>query len=430
MNRSLLGIVVVAIIAIVAFSTSAFIVKETERVVITQFGEVVRLEEAPGLSFKIPFVQEVKRLDKRWLEWDGDANQITTLDKRYIYIDAFARWRISDPMLFMETLRDERSAQGRLDDIIDNATRNVIANHRLIEVIRSTNRQFEYDAEEASMSMRVDEMMNESEAMDAESGETAPEGSQTDDAAEEEADTAATPENEDAETEAEADTAVEAPDAETAEGNAAEAEAAEGDNPADETEPAPAAKPVASPEEIAEQAQIAAGQTRRAKAAEQRRARRRNPYATKYGRNTLTRLVLEKASSKASQLGIEIKDVQIKRINYIESVQAKVFDRMISERKRVAESYRSEGQGRSAEILGKMEMELQQIQSEAYKTSQKIMGRADAKAAETYAKAYKKDPDFYQFTKTMESYKKTISDDSWLLLSTDADFARYLKSIK
>ncbi len=367
---AILGITVVVLSGL--FYTSAIVVKETEQVVVLQFGEVVRLIDKPGLSFMMPFVQEAKRYDKRWLEWDGDANQITTRDKRYIYIDVFARWRIQDPLVFIETLRDETSALGRLDDILDNATRNVVANHRLIEVIRSSNRHFEYDVDEVNHTGRSD----------------------------------ASP--------ASASTSVL-------------------DDPASDSSDTDADQPTQA--EVADDAQKKADDVsdtvkdRRMIRDEQRLSEDAETYAIDMGRDRLTRLVLEKASSKAAELGIEIKDVQIKRINYIENVEMKVFDRMISERKRVAEAYRSEGQGRSAEILGKMEMELQQIQSEAYRESQKIMGRADAKAAEIYAKAYSKNPEFYEFVKTMESYEQTIDDSYSLILSTDGDYVGRLQSM-
>jgi regulator of protease activity HflC (stomatin/prohibitin superfamily) len=419
MNKSFLGIFVVVIIGLILFFASAFIVKETDKVVITQFGEVVRLVDEPGLSFKMPVVQDIKRLDKRWLEWDGDPNQITTLDKRYIYIDVFARWRISDPMVFIETLRDETSAQGRLDDIIDNATRNVVANHKLIEVIRSTNRDFEHDADEAALSLREDELLADqrekveprpAQEPEPAEGQEAPEGQEASDGT-------TSPESESGE----------APPAGAEE---PEPETAESDTAADGKEEAPADAEAAEPQKDSEEEAREASAEADKHASPRKSDQRRNLYSTELGRDKLTRLGLEKASAKASQLGIEIKDVQIKRIDYIESVQAKVFDRMISERKRVAESYRSEGQGRSAEIIGKMEMEMQEIQSEAYRESQKIMGRADAIAAETYAKAYKKNPEFYRFTKTMESYRQTVDESSWLILSTEADYVRHLKTMK
>lgn len=386
MKKSLTFLILLLIIAGVGFFTSAFVVKESEQVVLVQFGEVIRLVDKPGLNFKLPVIQEAKRFDKRWLEWDGDANQITTRDKRYIYIDVFARWRISEPLVFIETLRDEESAQGRLDDIIDNATRNVIANHRLIEVIRSTNREFVTDLDER-MLLGGHAQGPTRQAVNAPAvNDRAP---QTDEAPPSEAQ----------------------PSDEESPADAVASEDAKADTPTDATPDAQSPKS-------------------RQPEATSSMSHRRDPYAIEMGRDRLTRLVLEKASAKATQLGIELKDVQIKRASYIESVEAKVFDRMISERKRVAEAYRSEGQGRSAEIIGRMEMELQQIQSEAYRESQMIMGRADAKAAEIYADAYEKNPEFYNFTKTMESYTKTVDENNWLILSTDADYVRHLQTMK
>jgi regulator of protease activity HflC (stomatin/prohibitin superfamily) len=370
MKKSVLTFILVILLGVIGIYASAFIVKESEQVVLVQFGEVIGLVDEPGLSFKIPVIQEAKRFDKRWLEWDGDANQITTRDKRYIYIDVFARWRISKPLVFIETLRDEVSAQGRLDDIIDNATRNVVANHRLIEVIRSTNRAFVSDVDESvSLGGTLTMFEVDEDKTDAES-EPAP---NTDDDG---ADRAA-PDEEGSDTET-PETGREENTKEDGQATGNAPDAAQSENREAGTTP-PGSK-ADIPEDDRKSTVGVSG--------------RSNPYAIDVGRDKLTRLVLEKASAKAAELGIEIKDVQIKRINYIESVEAKVFDRMVSERKRVAEAYRSEGQGRSAEILGQMEMELQQIQSEAYRESQKIMGRADAKAAEIYAKAYNRNPEF------------------------------------
>jgi membrane protease subunit HflC len=377
--KPLIALIAAVIVASVLFFASAFVVQETEQVVVLQFGEVMRLVDKPGLSFLVPFVQDAKRFDKRWLEWDGEANQITTRDKRYIYIEVFARWRIKNTRVFIENVRDETSALGRLDDILDNATRNVVANHRLIEVIRASNRDFEYDVDEVKSAGQPNKKDADAKKADAASAAT---GSIADTL------------------EKDSDTSL--PNA------AAEAAVKEPKKAADKD-------PGYDPNHDENN--------------EQRLSDDADNYSIETGRDKLTRMVLEKAQKKAASLGIEIKDVQIKRINYIESVELKVFDRMISERKRVAEAYRSEGQGRSAEISGKMEMELKQIQSEAYMESQKIMGRADAKAAEIYAGAYGKDPDFYQFVKTMESYKQTIDSSYSLYLSTDGDYAGHLKSI-
>jgi membrane protease subunit HflC len=295
--------------ALVIGWSSFYIVAETEQVIITRFGEPIgRPILNAGLHAKVPFIQDVNRFEKRWLEWDGDANQVPTRDKKYIWVDTYARWRIADALQFFQRVRDERGAQSRLDDIIDGETRNVIANANLLEVVRSSNRAFEKGDE-------VEDIVGE---------------------------------------------------------------------------------------EAARQVQL--------------------------GRDKITRLILERAAQVMPDYGIELVDVQIQRINYVNDVQTKVFDRMISERKRIADRHRSEGQGKSAEIRGKKERELKAIESEAYRKAQEIMGRADAEAASIYAAAYNRDRDLYRFVRTLQTYRDTIDEDSWMILSTDADFFRYLRS--
>ena len=303
-----LAIIVTALAIITAWS-SLYTIAETQQVVITQFGEPIgKPIDEPGLHVKLPFVQAVNVFEKRWLEWDGSANQVPTRDKKYIWVDTYARWRIADPLRFFQRLRDERSAQSRLDDIVDGETRNVIANHDLIEVVRSTNRPFEL-------------------------------------------------------------------------GDAAQ-------------------------DVISEEAAV----------------------PVQHGREKITRMILERASAVMPDYGIEMVDVRIQRINYIDTVQAKVFDRMISERKRIADRYRSEGQGKSAEIRGRKERELKKIESEAYRRSQEIMGKADAEATAIYAAAYGRAPELYRFLRTMETYRSTVDAKSTLVLSTDGDLFRYLQS--
>ncbi len=310
MNRAIVG-GVLGIVALATVWSALYTVSETEQVVITQFGEPIgQATNQPGLHLKVPFVQDVNVFDKRWLEWDGDANQVPTRDKKYIWVDTYARWRIADPLKFFQRLRDERGAHSRLDDIIDGETRNVIANHNLIEVVRSSNRTFE-QGEEAQDILEADEK---------EKGEV------------------------------------------------------------------------------------------------------------EHGRDKITRLVLQRASSVTPEFGIELVDLQIQRVNYVDTVQAKVFDRMISERKRIGDRYRSEGQGKSAEIRGKKERELKRIESEAYRKAQETMGKSDAEAAAIYSTAYGRDREFYRFVRTLATYRDTIDKDTWLLLSTDAEAFRYLKS--
>jgi membrane protease subunit HflC len=302
------GIVVLGAAALLAGS-ALYTVAETEQVVITQFGEPIGDPITnPGLHVKIPFIQEARFFDKRWLEWTGDANQVPTRDKKYIWVETYARWRIKDPLQFFKRLRDEMGAQSRIDDIIDGETRNVIANHNLIEIVRSTNREF-----------------------------------------------------------------------------------AETDDVQDvmETE---AIKPI------------------------------------ELGRNKLTRMILERSSRVMPDYGIELVDVRIHRINYVEAVRAKVYERMISERKRIADRHRSEGQGESAKIRGKKERELKTIESEAYRRAQEIKGKGDAEAAAIYAAAYGRDSRLYRFLRSMETFKETFDEEAWLVLSTDSELLGYLRS--
>jgi membrane protease subunit HflC len=302
----LIGVALAALLLIV---DSVYIVTETNQVIITQFGEPKGdAITSPGLHLKRPFIQKVNSFEKRWLEWDGDPNQIPTQDKKYVWVDTYARWRISDPLLFFQRVRDERGAQSRLDDIVDGEMRNTVANYILTEIVRSSNREFE--------------MTEESALLDYSN--------------------------------------------------------------------------VVGKIEV--------------------------------GREKLAKIILENAAAITSEFGVELKDMQIKRVNYVEEVQVKVFDRMIAERQRIASKYRSEGDGKSAEIRGQKERELKRIVSEAYRKAQEIKGRADAEATGIYAKAYNADPDFYQFMKTLESYRTTLQNETWLILSTGSEFLKYFKS--
>lgn len=311
MSRTTRNIIIIAVslAVLIVLIDALYIVSETNQVIITQFGEPIGdAITSPGLHIKTPFIQKAHYFEKRWLEWDGDANQIPTKDKKYIWVDTYARWRISDPLVFFQRVRDERGAQSRIDDIIDGETRNAVANIELIEIVRSTNREFELTEESAILD-------------------------------------------------------------------------------------------IAS---IIPKIEI--------------------------GREKIAQIILEKSSKITPEFGVELKDVRIKRVNYVEEVQRKVFDRMIAERKRIAAKYRSEGDGKSAEIRGQKELELKKIQSLAYRKAQEIKGEADAKATRIYALAYNLDPEFYQFTKTLETYRSSLNKETWLILSTDSEFLKYLKS--
>jgi modulator of FtsH protease HflC len=307
--KSKLVILVVAVVAILFVFTAAYVVNETEQVVVTQFGKVVgKPKTEPGLYFKIPFIQNATYFPKNLLEWDGDPGQIPTLDKTYIWVDAFARWRIIDPIEFFQTVNNTISAQGRLDDIIDPAVRNLITENKLIEAVRKTNRVL--DTYEIGL------------------------------------------------------------------------------------------------EDIKE----------------------RPSYKITTGREKITNQIMEQAQPKLAKFGIELVDVKIKRINYVEQVRDSVYGRMIAERKQIAEKFRSEGKGEAQKILGEKERDLKRITSEAYRTAQTIKGKADAESTKLYANAYGIDPDFYSFVKTLELYGDAFDKDSSLVLSTDSEFFKYLKN--
>lgn len=313
MNKQTKSILIVAVIFVLllVFSDAVYVVSETNQVIITQFGEPKGgTISNPGLHLKLPFIQKANFFEKRWLEWDGDANQLPTTDKKYIWVDTYARWRIKDPLLFFQRVRDERGAHTRIDDILDGETRNAVAAYDLIEIVRTSNRKFDQS--------------EDSKILDEESDRR----------------------------------------------------------------------------EIT------------------------------FGREKIAELILERASVILPEFGIELKDVKIKRVNYVDEVQQKVFDRMIAERQRIAARYRSEGDGRSAEIRGQKERELLRIQSEAYRTAQEIQGKADAEATKIYAQAYNLDPEFYQFMKTLETYRTVMDKETWLMISTDAEFLQYLKSTR
>ncbi len=306
-------ILVILIVAIPFVMSAFYIVREGEQAVITEFGRPIGQPiETAGLKIKTPFIQQVHRFEKRILEWDGNPNSITTKDKRYIWLDTTARWRIKDALAFFRSVGTETLAQSRLDDIIDAAARDLVTAQLLIEVVRDSNR---------ILAVRRSESEQEIE--------------------------------------------------QTAE------------EPLEEIE---------------------------------------------VGRGKVAQMILEKAQQSLSQeFGIELIDVQIKRINYVKEVREKVFERMISERQRIAAKYRSEGAGEAASIKGQMQKELEQIQSDAYKEAEQIKGNADAEAIRIYAEAHGKDPEFFAFLQTLETYRKTTGENTKLYLTTDSDLYKYLK---
>lgn len=311
MQKKLIPIVVLVAIAILILGSSMYTVDETEQIIVTQFGKVKDIVPEAGLHFKIPIVQQINRFDKRILEWDGKPTQVPTHDKKYIWIDTFARWRIADPLKFFQRLSDERSAHDRLDGLINGAVRNQISNYDLIDAVRSSNRPME--------------MLTQKEDQ-----------------------------------------------------GAAEVQIAE--------------------VQIVEK-----------------------------GRGEIVKLILAEAQPLVRELGIELVDIRIKRINYVERDRNAVYERMIVERQRIAAKYRSKGEGEMMEIYGKKEREEKTILSKAYRRAQEIKGKADAAAIKIYAEAYSRDPEFYSFLRTLESYEKNLGTSSTLILSTDSDYLKYLK---
>ncbi|AKP50640.1 protease modulator HflC [Cyclobacterium amurskyense] len=312
MKKSNLFYIILIVIGAILSAQSIFILDETQQAIVTQFGKPIgEPRTSPGVNFVVPFIQKVQFFDKRYLEWDGDKNQVPTKDKKYIFVDTYARWEITNPLQFFIRLRDERSAQSRLDDILDGETRNAIANHNLLDIVRSTNREPEI----------TEEFMEELEIL----------------------------------------------------------------------------------EEI------------------------------EVGRDKIEDIILQKANERTSDLGVRILDFRFKRMNYVDEVRDRVYDRMISERNRIADQFRSEGQGGARKILGDKERDLAQIQSEATRQAEEIRGRADAEATEIYASAYNRNRqsiDLYKFLRSMEALENSLDGNTNLVISSDSDLFKYLKKMQ
>ena len=289
---------------------SVFIVQEKDQVVITQFGKPVgEAITEPGMYFKLPFIQDANYFEKRYMEWNGAPNQVPTKDKKFIFVDTYARWQITDPLQFFKRLTNERNAQSRIDDILDGDTRDFIANNDIEEAVRTSNR--------------------------------VPESSDTE---------------------------------------------IIGDSLA-------------------------------------------KIYV---GRDKIQNMILESANKQTTELGIKILDFRFKRINYVQEVQDQVYERMKSERFRIADKFRSEGQGEASRINGEKERELKNIQSIAFRDAEMIKGKADATAASIYAKAYDRSSQsksLYGFMKSMETFEKTFDGKTSIFISTDSELYKYLKKM-
>ena len=314
-----IGSLAVLVLLFILITNSFYKLDESEQAIITQFGKPVggAVKDA-GLHFKIPMIQALHRFEKRILNWDSSADQIPTADKKYIWLDTTARWKVVDPLRFYTSVGNVRGAQTRLDDIIDSASRDIVSSYVLVEVVRNSNRILDKREE-----VRVDDVISGGE-------------------------------------EEEIETIIE---------------------------------------------------------------------IVEIGREQITKMILARASELVPQYGIELLDVQVKRLNYIEDVRKKVYERMISERQRIASKYRSEGEGKNAEIVGMKDKELNRIYSEAYRKSETIRGEDDAQATRIYAEAYNKDPEFYSFLKTLDVYKTTFGENNRVILTTDTELYKYLRNI-
>ena len=318
MNKQQLSLIVIFILvlaSIVGLLASVYTLDEAEQAVVVQLGAPVGDPiTTPGLHFKLPFIQEVRRFDKRVISWDGDPNQIPTRGEQFISVDTTARWRIVEPLTFMQRVQNERGATMRLNDILDSVVRDKISATDLVEIVRSKDwKVSEEDLERVQVAGEEDEEILMQEV--------------------------------------------------------------------------------------------------------------------KTGRQELTKAIFTQAASQMPEMGIELIDIRIKRIDYVEAVQQRVFERMIAERQRIAEQFRSEGQGRAAEIDGDTERSLSEIRSEADRQAEIIRGQADAEASRIYSEAYGANPEFYAFQRTLESYPKTVGPSSTLILGTDSEYFRYLRDV-
>ena len=284
--------ILVALIVVLLYN-SVYIVTEKDQVVVFQFGNPVKESRDPGLYFKAPFIQDVKRFEKRILEWDGDPTVIPMSGDMFISVDTFARWVITSPEDFYKSVINESGAQSRLDDIINGVVKDRVSLASLEEIVSYTE---------------------------------LPSGNQ--------------------------------------------------------------------------------------------------------GRLRIVEEILDRVQAMLfeNSLGIKVEDVQIKRIDYSETVQKNVFKQIESNQKVKAEKLRSEGQRKAREIEGMIEFEKKKILSDAYAKSEKIKGQGDAQAVEIYAKSYNQDREFYNFIKTLETYLDVIDEDSKIIMTDESDLFKLLKS--
>jgi membrane protease subunit HflC len=321
MKKTITVIVVVFVLLLLFLLTGPFyVVEEGQQAVVVRFGRIVDVHRDAGLKIKVPFVDNVEKYSKKVLAWDGEAQLIPTQENQFIWVDTTARWRITDPRLFYQSVGTMTQAHSRLDDIIDSTVRKIISRNPLIEAVRNSN------------------VINEIQRTNVYLSESTPTADQ--------------------------DLALDV-----------------------------FTKIVY--EKVAK------------------------------GRTKLSAEMVEESKNLMPQYGIELIDILVRQIKYSDDLTESVYNRMIKERNQIAQAFRSDGEGKKATRFGEMERELRTIQSEAYRRSETIKGDADARAAAIYASSYNRSPEFYEFWKALESYKRLMPNFA-KTLTTEPEFFDYL----
>jgi len=323
MKKILSTIIVIFVIFIgVVVAGPFYVINEGEQAVIVQMGRLIGVITNAGLHLKVPFIDDVVRYPKRIMAWDGEAKSMPTREKQYIFVDITARWRISDPQKFYESISTIDAAYSKLAEVIDSEVRTVVAENYLRESVRNSNILLERKSNSDPLGL----------------------GDSID------------------------------PDIITS-----------------------SIQPDSDHEPIIR------------------------------GRRQLAEEILARSRRMVPEYGIELIDVVTRQIRYSDELTQSVYARMIKERNQIAQAFRSEGEGRKAEWLGKMDNEKRSILSAAYNQSETIRGTADAEAARTYADAYNRDRSFFDFWRAVESYRGTLPKFE-KTLSTDMEYFRYLYS--
>ena len=326
MKKIIRTIVIIFVIVIgILVAGPFYVINEGEQAVIVQFGRIVNVVTDAGLKIKVPFIDEVNRYTKKILAWDGEARIVPTAERQFIFVDVVARWRISDPKVFYESIGTVDAAYSKLAEIIDSEVRTVIAGNPLSESVRNTNLLRERGAS------GIDEL-NLGEDIDA---------------------------------------------------------------------------------DIITSIQVDS-----------------NHVEITKGRRQLAEEILTRSSRMVPEYGIELIDVVTRQISYSDELTLSVYARMIRERNQIAQAFRSDGEGRKAEIMGETENQRRTILSGAYEQAERIRGEADAEAAGIYSQAYNQTADrrnFYDYWRAIESYRQTLPKFD-KTLTTDMDYFRYLYS--